>query len=266
MKKQIRKVICACLNCLMFFGLNPHLLLSNIRGLPFYFRDLLTIIKQKNKDATFPFGRMYPILSERFSESGTMSGHYFHQDLLIARKIFNANPNHHIDIGSRIDGFVAHVAAFREIEVFDIRPQSSKVKNIIFKKADLMSLPENLVNSCDSVSALHSIEHFGLGRYGDPVDYNGSLKAIENIYRMLNVGGKFYFSVPIGKQRIQFNAHRTFSVQYLLRLFKDKFFVNSFSYVDDEGELFEDAELVKTEIEKNFNCNYGCGIFELTKI
>jgi SAM-dependent methyltransferase len=206
------------------------------------------------------------MLNERFSESGIMSGHYFHQDLLIARKIFKANPKRHVDIGSRIDGFVAHVAVFREIEIFDIRPQSSKVKNIIFKEADLMCLPENLLNSCESVSALHSIEHFGLGRYEDPIDYNGSLKAIENIYRMLKIGGKFYFSVPIGKQRIEFNAHRIFSIQYLLHLFKGKFFVNSFSYVDDKGQLFEDAELRKTEIEANFNCNYGCGIFELTKI
>ena len=266
MKKQIINSIRACLSCLNFFGLNPFLLLNNIRGLPFYFHDLLTIIRQKNRDTTFCFGHIYPILNERFSESGTMSGHYFHQDLLIARKIFKANPKHHVDIGSRIDGFVAHVAAFREIVVFDIRPQTSKVKNIIFNKSDLMQLPGNLINFCDSVSALHSIEHFGLGRYGDLVDYNGSLKAIENIYRMLRVGGKFYFSVPIGRQRIEFNAHRIFSVQYLLHIFKDKFFVNSFSYVDDMGQLFEDVELARIEIEKNFSCNYGCGIFELTKI
>jgi SAM-dependent methyltransferase len=265
MKKEFINSIRVCLNCLNFFGLNPRLLLNNICGLPFYFQDLLTLVRQKGKDTTFSFGCIRPILNERQSESGIASGHYFHQDLLIARKIFKANPKRHVDIGSRIDGFVAHVAVFREIEVFDIRAQLCKVKNIIFKKADLMRLPENLLNSCDSVSALHSIEHFGLGRYGDPVDYNGSRKAIENIHRMLKVGGKLYFSVPIGKQRIEFNAQRVFSVQYLLHLFEDKFFVNSFSYVDDKGQLFEDAELVKTEIEKNFNCNYGCGIFELTK-
>ena len=88
------------------------------------------------------------------TESGTMSGHYFHQDLFIAKKVFNENPNHHVDIGSRIDGFVAHLAVFREIEIIDIREQNSKVSNILFRKADLMQLPDDMVNYCDSISAL----------------------------------------------------------------------------------------------------------------
>lgn len=247
-------------------GFDPLDLLNTIRGLPFFFHDFFVIINQKGKDSKFYFGGIYPILGERFSESGRMSGHYFHQDLLVASKIFIANPKRHIDIGSRTDGFVAHVATFRQIEIIDIREQKSKINNIIFKKADLMQLPDNMVNSCDSISALHSIEHFGLGRYGDPIDYNGYLKAIGNITKILQIGGKFYFSVPIGNQRIEFNAHRIFSIAYLLDLFKNNFIINSFSYVDDKGDLFENVELTQKEIERNFKCNYGCGIFELTKI
>jgi len=194
-----------------------------------------------------------------------MKGHYFNQDLLVAKKIFYKKPERHIDIGSRTDGFVAHLAVFREVEVFDIRDQNSNVKNIIFTKADLMNLPDNMVECCDSISALHSIEHFGLGRYGDPIDYNGYIKALENIYKMLKRGGKFYFSVPIGKQRIEFNAHRVFSLGYLLGLLKDRFELDNFSYVDDEGDLFENVSLSKNDIETNLNCKFGCGIFELTK-
>ena len=53
-----------------------------------------------------------------FMESaGESQGHYFHQDLLVANQIFLNSPERHIDIGSRIDGFVARVAAFREIEI-----------------------------------------------------------------------------------------------------------------------------------------------------
>ena len=70
----------------------------------------------------------------------------------------------------------------------------------------------------------------------------------------------------IGSQRIEFNAHRVFSIQYLLDILKDKFYLNSFSYVDDKGDFFENIELTEKEIETNFRCNYGCGIFELTKI
>lgn len=240
-------------------------LFTSFRGMWFYFHDYHKIKKQKGLDSKFYFGRKYPIVKDRFSQSGVMSGHYFHQDLFVARKILTNNPSRHLDIGSRTDGFVAHVAVFRNIEIMDIREQKSKVKNIIFRKADLMQLPEDMINAFDSVSSLHAIEHFGLGRYGDPVDYFGYIKAIDNITRILQAGGKFYFSVPIGSQRIEFNAHRVFSVQYLLDLFSEKFRLNSFSYVNDKGDFFEEVELTKSETDRNFGCHYGCGIFELTK-
>jgi SAM-dependent methyltransferase len=205
-------------------------------------------------------------LNERFQNSGTMKGHYFHQDLLIARKIYENKPIKHIDIGSRIDGFVAHIAVFREIEVFDIRNQENNVKNIIFKKADLMDPPYEIENYCDSISALHSIEHFGLGRYGDFIDYFGYKKGLDNIYKILKKGGKFYFSVPIGQQRVEFNAHRVFSMEYLMEEFKDKYHIDTFSYVNDRGDLFENCVLDDNEIKNNYGCIFGCGIFELTKL
>ena len=214
----------------------------------------------------FPFGRFYLCLDERKMDSGSASGHYFHQDLLVASRIFQNSPQRHVDIGSRIDGFISHVASFREIEVFDIRPLNNNIPNIVFKQLDLMNSNFDLKNYCDSVSSLHAIEHFGLGRYGDKLDYNGHLKGLRNIYEMLKKDGKFYFSVPIGPQRIEFNAHRIFSVKYLIELIQDKYRINSFSYVNDEGDLFRDISLHPNKIENNFSCKYGCGIFELTKI
>lgn len=250
---------------LRLFGIDLVVLKNSLRGIGFYIRDLSAIKKQKGTDTNFEFGKKNPILGERFTESGKMSGHYFHQDLLVAQKIFKNNPIKHVDIGSRTDGFVAHVAVFRKIEIIDIRPQTSKTENIIFRRADLMQLPIDMVNAYDSVSSLHAIEHFGLGRYGDPIDYFGYLKVIENITKILQTGGKFYFSVPIGPQRIEFNAHRVFSVSYLMNLFDKQFILDNFSYVDDKGDLFENVVLIHSEIQSNYGCIYGCGIFELTK-
>jgi len=262
MKRILRRVYLL----LGIVGYDPIKTINFFRGIIFYYRDLIKIRLQKGKNTDFVFGFPFPILGERFSESGTMSGHYFHQDLLIAQRIYKNKPLKHIDIGSRTDGFVAHVAVFREIELFDIRTQKNKIKNFIFKQADLMNLPKGMVNYCDSVSSLHAIEHFGLGRYGDPIDYDGHVKAIDNIHKILIEGGKFYFSVPIGKQRIEFNAHRIFDVAYLLKLFSNKFKIDHFSYVDDKGDLFENVELDNNNVKNNYNCNYGCGIFEMTKI
>jgi SAM-dependent methyltransferase len=247
------------------FGLNPIVFFRSIFGFFFIIRDYYNLKKQKGKDSSFYFGSFYPVLSERFSDSGTMSGHYFHQDLYVASRIFINNPIKHLDIGSRTDGFVAHLAVFREVEIIDIRDQISKVKNINFRKADLMKLPEDLIEEYDSISSLHAIEHFGLGRYGDPIDYNGHLKAIENILKILKVGGKFYFSVPIGSQRIEFNAHRVFSLKYLLEILDKYFKLELFSFVDDFGDFHENIDLTNDKINSNCECYYGCGIFELTK-
>jgi len=236
-----------------------------IRRIGFY-RDYFRIKRQaETSGLDFPFGKLYPCLDERFVDSGTAYGHYFHQDLLVANRIFVNNPEKHVDIGSRIDGFVAHVAAFREIEIFDVRPLSHSIHNIISKQVDLVDSNFNLKNYCDSISSLHAIEHFGLGRYGDELDYNGHLKGLENIHGMLKAGGKFYLSVPIGEQRIEFNAHRIFSVKYLIELLRNKYQIDSFSYVNDDGDLFRDVPLDPQDIEKNYACDYGCGIFELTK-
>ncbi len=252
-------------SALKLLGIDFQQSVKAVGGFGFFMRDYRLLKDQKGDNNDFTFGKLYPVLNERDSDSGTMSGQYFHQDLYVARKIFGKNPMRHLDIGSRIDGFVAHVACFREIEIIDIRAQKSTVNNIVFRQADLMQLPVDLINSCDSISSLHVIEHFGLGRYGDPIDYYGHIKAIQNITLMLQAGGIFYFSTPIGPQRIEFNAQRVFSVRYLIEIFNENFILQSFSYINDEGDMVENAELTDVGINSNFDCTYGCGIFELIK-
>ncbi len=232
------------------------------------FKSDLKQFKQQEKEhgSHFSLVTMRPVFGERTQSAGTMRGHYFHQDLYVAQKIYSKNPVKHVDIGSRIDGFIAHLAVFRSVELIDIRAQDSEVKNINFIQADLMQLPEGQKESCDSISSLHAIEHFGLGRYGDPIDYLGHLKALDNIHIMLKRGGTFYFSTPIGPHRVEFNAHRVFSLEYLLKVFANKFKVIDFAYVNDEGLLFRDVELYAENIVSNCGCEYGCGIFTLEKI
>jgi SAM-dependent methyltransferase len=254
---------------LLIFGIDPRKTIHSIRGLPFYFRDLQALKNQRTSAVKdFPFGEPCPCLQDRFSENGEANGHYFHQDLLVARRIHSNNPSIHVDVGSRVGGFVAHVASFRPIEVYDIRPLSVTIPNVRFMQADVMA-PANdqlIVDYCDSLSCLHALEHFGLGRYGDPVNYDGYIAGLNNLYRILKKGGKFYFSVPIGPQRIEFNAHRVFSVSYLLECFADRYHIDHFSFVDDRGDLHENTPVADANAQNSFGCVYGCGIFEMTKL
>lgn len=268
MNRQVKQFLKSILSVLHLLGIDPFKVFATLRGLPFYLADLRELKKQRLTSVKpFAFGAFSPYLHERFDESGCAEGAYFHQDLLVARRIFANSPAVHVDVGSRVDGFVAHVAAFRPIEVIDIRPLSNTVTNIRFLQADLMSVIDpKLENYCDSLSCLHALEHFGLGRYGDPVKYDGYLIGLDNLWKIVKPGGKFYFSVPIGPQRIEFNAHRVFSVAYLLELFAGKFRVDHFSFVEDKGVLHEDVALSDEGLANEFGCFYGCGIFELTKL
>jgi hypothetical protein len=249
------------------YGFDPKRLVSQLKARKNrdFVSDFNELKRQKGTDETFQMGSTYPVLTEKTEEGGVMSGVYFHQDLYVARLIHEAKPSKHLDIGSRTDGFVAHVASFRNIELIDIRAIKSEVKNIVFRQADLMNLPEDLIDYCDSVSSLHALEHFGLGRYGDPIDYFGYLKGIENITKIVVKGGTFYFSVPMGPQRIEFNEQRVFSLDYLIKILSPHYIIQAFSYVNDKGDLVENAELTPESIQNNFTCWYGCAIFVLIK-
>ena len=264
MKGYIKKLY----NLFTAFGIDPRKTIYTVRGLPCYLRDLVAFVRQgRSSNSDFPLGVIHPCLQERYAESGLAKGHYFHQDLWVAKKIFENTPERHVDIGSRIDGFVAHVAVFREIQLVDIRPLSSHVHNIKFLQADLMrDLRPQLVGYCDSVSCLHALEHFGLGRYGDDVQFDGHLLGWNNVEKILRKGGRLYFSTPIGPQRIEFNAHRVFSLRYLLKLFSPYYGVEQFCYVDDGGAFHENATLGEAEVSSNCGCYYGCGIFILRKL
>ena len=207
----------------------------------------------------------FPIYKDFEEQAGDATGHYFHQDLLIASLISTSNPKRHIDIGSRIDGFVAHVASFREIEVLDVRDlKDTGHQNIKFLKANLME--ENVVenNITDSISCLHAIEHFGLGRYGDPIDPVGYLKGFKNMVRMLKTGGTIYISFPIGsKNEVHFNAHRVFHPSDIFSwLDNDNTLkITRFDYVDDFGNLHLNSLPIINELK----LNYGCGIYTFLK-
>ncbi len=206
---------------------------------------------------------LFPVLSEFKDSAGVMSGHYFHQDLFVARRLFRARPQRHFDIGSRIDGFVAHVASFMPIEIFDVRPMHSRVPGIGFVQADFM-IQQTIDQKVASLSCLHTLEHFGLGRYGDSVDPQGHLKGFKNMVDLLESGGVLYLSFPISnRERVEFNAHRVFHPESVFAWpGSEKLQLEEFSWVDDHGDFHESSS---TRLAIDANLTYGCGIYIFRK-
>lgn len=203
------------------FGIDPRRFLRALAALPAFINEYRFF--RRTCVATITFN---PQLHDRHTEAGVTKSEYFWQDLIVARWIFEAKPERHVDVGSRTDGFVAHVASFREIEVFDVRPITTDIPGVIFRQADLMDTEAMAAwqdgnvggGYCDSLSCLHVLEHFGLGRYGDPIDPNGYKTGFANLASLLRPGGYFYLSTPIGQERVEFNANWVFDPATILVL------------------------------------------------
>jgi len=258
----IRQTLIKCYQILVgTFGFDPRSLIRSLRGLPIYIKDWREFRKGYSGSMNW-----MPCLHDRYEEGGATKGEYFWQDLLVARLIFAANPKRHVDIGSRVDGFVAHVASFREIEIFDVRPISTPIPGVVFKQADLMSsdsMPNEGEGYCDSLSCLHALEHFGLGRYGDPIDPVGHELGIANMASLLEPGGTFYLSTPIGQERVEFNAHRVFDPRRIIQLAESHALTLHQFIVVDGGA--RDVPLTQESLQSLSEASYNLGIFVFTK-
>lgn len=245
---------------LLALGIDPRRLVATLRFLPTFVRQVAELRRQRRQHADgFPI-RWVPILSDRHMPGGVAKGHYFHQDLWAARRIFAANPVEHVDVGSRVDGFIAHLLSFRRVKVLDVRPLSTRVEGLSFEQADLMGqLPDGL--SADSVSCLHALEHFGLGRYGDPLDVAGWKKGLANLAKITRPGGHLYLSVPIGDvQCLEFNAQRIFSPTTMIEAARPNGLeLVEFSFVNDDGDLLEHSQ------PQQAHCKFGCGCYVFRK-
>ena len=204
----------------------------------------------------------FPCLVDRYDAAGNLPRHYFWQDLWAARKVYESKVSRHYDVGSRLDGFIAHCLSYCEIVMLDIRPLQATIKNLSFLQANCIDMSTIPDDSLESFSSLHAVEHFGLGRYGDPIDPLGHKKAIMEIQRVVKPAGEIYFSVPIGIERLEFNGHRIFYPHTVLKLFHQCDLVE-FSVIDDENMFHENVE--PGDFSSLKYLKYGCGLFHFRK-
>ena len=183
--------------------------------------------------------------------------HYFYQGAWLARRIRTAAIDRHVDVGSSVLT-MSVLSAHVDTTFVDYRPLTASLPGLKSIAGNILDLPF-AENSLPSVSCLHVIEHIGLGRYGDPLDPLGSEKAALELQRVVTTGGLLFLSLPIGRERVCFNAHRVHAPSTVLRMFPQMRLVE-FSCIDDSGRYLEHHE---TGSATHFE--YGCGLFLFQK-
>jgi len=90
----------------------------------------------------------------------------------------------------------------------------------------------------DAISSFSSIEHDGLGRYGDPINPNGDFDAISEFHFLLNPGGILYLGIPISGNQgyVEANYHRMYNYERFNALIKDKF--NLLYVIEDHFKFY----------------------------
>lgn len=198
-----------------------------------------------------------PYLNDNTAET-PIDHHYIYHPAWAARIVARINPSYHVDVSSKLD-FSTILSAFIPVKFYDYRPANLTLKNLDSLKGNLLCLPFDDASQY-SISCMHTIEHIGLGRYGDLIDYDGDLKAIKELIRVTQNGGNIIFVTPVGKPEIIFNAHRIYSFDQILQYFS-ACSLQEFSLVTDTGEFITNAEPSLVANQK-----YGCGCFWFKKV
>jgi SAM-dependent methyltransferase len=150
---------------------------------------------------------------------------------------------------------VGAVSGFVPTTFIDLRPAAISMPGLDARAGDVTRLPF-ADGSLPSVSCLHVVEHIGLGRYGDPLDRDGTERACRELARVIAPGGRLYLSTPVGRPRVEFNAHRISAPERVIELVAP-LRLRSFAWVDDAGRFQADATP-----QDAATARYACGLFE----
>lgn len=154
----------------------------------------------------------------------------------------------------------------------DLRDYNYNHPNFQFKKGNILNIH---LDKYDAIIALSVIEHIGLGTYGDKIDEDALIQILDKIYELLNYGGLFIFTIPVGKSSIN-NFERSFTPDEVDKIFEkynysfleEKFFKrkNGKFWEPCSRKAISSVSNDKQTIMKIGTGVNGCGCFVLKKI
>lgn len=249
------------LRLMQTMGIDPVRFVRTLASLPIYLANRVRYARMHDGVRfALRIAGTRPMTADRLEPAGRHGGHYFWQDLFMARKVRELGISRVMDVGSRVDGYITSLLADLHVDYVDVRPIAIADPHFTSHIGSITQLPfPDASQAC--VSSLHVIEHIGLGRYGDPVDPLGWEKALRELVRVLAQDGTLLIGTPIGRERLIFDAHRVFDPQTIIdactshgcRLVE-------FAAVDDGGDLRQDISPGEAS-----QFNYGCGLFVFRK-
>jgi len=242
-----------------FVQLGKDILIRFPKKIVRFFSYLAEMSRFRNKNDnrfTVRTKDIYPCLKDTITNT-PFDPHYTYHPAWAARILAQTKPAYHVDISS-ILSFSTIVSAFVPVRFYDYRPADLHLDNLESGFADLTQLNFQ-DNSIPSLSCMHTIEHIGLGRYGDKIDPQGDIRSISELKRVLQPGGDLLFVTPVGMPKIEFNAHRIYSYEQVIEYFAP-LSLKEFSLITDERVMIRNADpaLVKEQ-------QYGCGCFWFKK-
>ena len=176
-----------------------------------FHKSYLAGLSQLRREARGP--RVY--LEERYEAGDHPASFIDHECAFAARHIQRVRPAETLDVGS-YRHFILGMLAHSRVTTIDVRARAAVNTNerVITCDAKALTLP---TGTFDVLVSLCTLEHLGLGRYGDAIDFDADAAALREWIRVLKPGGRLVFSTTItgGPPQIVFNAHRIYAYEQL---------------------------------------------------
>jgi hypothetical protein len=202
------------LGSLAHIALRPWLAIR----LPKYFRQLVAYrTMERDRFGRVEALRFYPCLADMRHTQPV--GFYFYQDCWAAKQVFRDKPAFVVDVGSTVL-LAGILSQFVPCISVDLRPIVANLDGLTTLPGNVLDLPF-ADNEVPCLTTMCVLEHIGLGRYGDPLNPNGTSDAATEIARVIAPGGIVVYSVPVGREVLEFNGHRRFRYEQARSLFRN---------------------------------------------
>lgn len=152
-----------------------------------------------------------------------------------------------LDIGCRYSLLPIQLASLgHDVYGIDINEYKKRHPNFTFCRGDILKSPFK-PTSFDVIISLSTLEHIGLGRYGDQPNKKGDIQTVQQIYRLLKKKGVFILTVPFGKA-VDTKWYRVYDKDRIKTLIEEFTIAKQKVFIDKNGfwepSILKEAERV----------------------